>query len=427
MTLYTVHDSYTFEINKFIGKAAHSIKIFSNEKLPQALIDELKTLLNRRVSVDIFIGEAIPNLTESEPFYLYKLIGLGRDGANLYRGNQFYANESIICQRDFEQIIQVSLKEKDVIFLESDEDEFKTLSASFETNISAENEFQNESDDIKIELNVNNSVSLKNSYVSIDWSVENSDEIDLDGLGNVKPSGEEEFYMTESRIFNIYASNQNSKKIKSIYVAVADRPQIFYDVQFLNPSSNEFVSLPEESGNGVFGVSKGNKVRVIWEVKNAQEVSIEPFGLIEHQGEVEFYPDRQREILISASLQASSESKRILIQEFPVPIFTDELVKIEPVYLTNESFVLDDARLRAYQFLEGKTDLSYSKVSDFWKRAYSSNNELEERTKATSFGRFYAEHNIQKLNKSIGERIKNYFRNETSVIDLIKSMQKYYE
>jgi hypothetical protein len=67
-----------FEIREFIAKAAHSIKIFSNEKLPPALIDELKALLNRRVSVDVIVCEINTDLAESEPFYLYKLIGLVR-------------------------------------------------------------------------------------------------------------------------------------------------------------------------------------------------------------------------------------------------------------------------------------------------------------------------------------------------------------
>lgn len=89
--------------------------------------------------------------------------------------------------------------------------------------------------------------------------------------------------------------------------------------------------------------------------------------------------------------------------------------------------MIDDARLRAYQFLEKRDALSYSNVSDFWNEGSHSSEQIEEMIKSQTFKRFYDEYNIEKLNKSIGERIKSYFRNEPAVLTLIKSMQKYYE
>ncbi len=422
-----MHDQHIFDIQEFTAKTTHSLRFYSCEKLPQPIIDQLIRLLEKRISVDLFVGETIPANRTSEPFYFYKVIGLGRDGANLYRGTQFSGNRSIICQRDFDQIIRIDTESQSVQFYSSNEEEYKSFAGLLELNTSVEDGFNRESGDISISFSAENKISLKNSKVSLSWSVLNADGIEIDGLGAVMNSGTEQFLITENRIINLFARNQHSKKIKSIFIPVVERPRIFYDVQFLNPSSNKFVSLPEESGRGVFGVSKGNKVRVLWEVRNAEKVRVEPSGSGDHKGQVEFYPDGQYQLEITASLQNANESKRILIQEFPVPVFREALVKVNPKFNTNELFEIDDARLRAYQFLEKRGALSYSKVSDLWNVASNSSDQIEEMIKAPNFKRFYDEHSIEKLNKSIGERIKSYFRNEPSVITLIKSMQKYYE
>ena len=427
LTPFAVHDQHIFDIKEFTAKATHSLRLYSSEKLPQTLIDQLTQLLEKSISIDLFVGETVLEKRESEPFYLYKIIGLGRDGANLYQGSQFFGNGSILCQRDFDQIIRIDTATGSVDLFSSDDEEYKSFGGLLELNTSLEDELNRESGDIIIELAAENKISLKNSNVSISWSVENATGRELSGLAAVEDSGTEQFLITENRIINLFAWNQHSKKIKSIFIPVVERPQIFYDVQFLNPSSNKFVSLPEESGRGVFGVSKGNKVRVLWEVRNAEKVRVEPSGSGDHKGQVEFYPDGQYQLEITASLQNANESKRILIQEFPVPVFREALVKVNPKFNTNELFEIDDARLRAYQFLEKRGALSYSKVSDLWNVASNSSDQIEEMIKAPNFKRFYDEHSIEKLNKSIGERIKSYFRNEPSVITLIKSMQKYYE
>jgi hypothetical protein len=422
-----VHDQHIFEIKEFTAKATHSLRLYSSEKLPQTLLDQLTELLERHISIDLFVGETVPIRRESEPFYLYKIIGLSRDGANLYQGTQFFGNRLFLCQRDFDQIIRIDRATGGVDFFSSDDEEYKIFGGLFELNTSSEDEVNRESGDIIIELAAENKISLKNSNVSISWSVENATGRELSGLAAVEDSGTEQFLITENRIIKLIAWNQHSKKIKSIFIPVVERPQIFYDVQFLNLSSNKFVSLPEESGRGVFGVSKGNKVRVLWDVRNAEDVKVEPFDSKDHTGQVEFYTEGQYQLDITASLQMTTESKRILIQEFPVPVFKDALVDINPHFSIKECFVIDDARLRAYQFLEKRDALSYSNVSDFWNEGSHSSEQIEEMIKSQTFKRFYDEYNIEKLNKSIGERIKSYFRNEPAVLTLIKSMQKYYE
>ncbi len=422
-----MQEHHTFEIKEFISKAKHSVQLYSRSPIPPLILDYLFLLLEQRISLDLFIGEAIPENVESEPYYLYKIIHLGKEGANLYNGKQFFGNRAIICQRDYNQIIRLDIENDVIESFTSDQEEFKSFRSLLELQTASEDEFRKEPGDIQIHFKTDDKISLKNSKVGVEWKVENAERVEIDMLGIVENEGTDQIRITEDLIINLYASNKKFKKARSIFIPVAERPKIFYDVQFLNPSSNEFVSLPEESGLGVFGVTKGNKVRVVWDVSNAQDVLVEPFGLNEHQGEVEFFVNGQFKLEISATLQEASEAKRLLIQEFPVPVFTEALVQINPDFLKNGIFDLKDVRLRAVHYLEAIGAVGPTGSKGFWKMTSRSNKQINSLLKSPRFTDFYNDHSILRLNKSIAERIRGYFRNEPSVLTVIKSIQKYYE
>ncbi len=422
-----MNEQDVIHIREFVAAAKKSIKFYNNDRLPVPLIESFSRLLEKRICVDIFINQNVSLKTKKDPFYVYKLIGLTKSGGNLYLGKQFEDSKCILCLRDYAEVLRINTESHKIELLTPDLDDFDSIFSLFDKVHFSLDQLHQEIGDIAIDFSSDDKILLKNSTVHFGWNVQNATSVEIDGIGAVDSSGYNQFTIVQDQIINIYATNENSIKINSFYFAVAEAPRIYYDVQFLNPSSKQFVSLPEDSGKGVFGVSKGNKVRVIWEVKNAQTCRIEPFDSAEFQGQEEFFVEGTFRLEISAALQGMNESKRIIIQEFPVPIFEESMIQIQPGFLQNRLIEVSDRRYGALEFLEEKGVLGEGNLINLRSRVDQASEQFEQRFQSLLFEDFYKKHSITRVNNSIFERVTDYFRNDSSIVEVVKSMQRYYE
>lgn len=414
-------------IREFVAAAKKSIKFYHNDRLSAPLTESFLRLLEKRICVDIFINPNVSLKTKNDPFYLYKLIGLTKSGGNLYSGSQFEVSHCILCLRDYTEVLRINTESHKIELLTPDLDDFDSVFSLFDMAHFSLDQLHQENGDIAIDFSSDEKIHLKNSTVHFRWNVQNATSVEIDGIGAVDYSGYNQFTILQDQIINIYASNENSLNIKSLYFAVAEAPQIYYDIQFLNPSSKQFVSLPEESGKGVFGVSKGHKVRVVWEIKNAQSCRIQPFDSAEFQGQEEFFVEGTFRLKISAELQGMNESKRIIIQEFPAPIFTQSMIHIEPGFLQNRLIEVSDRRHGALEFLQEKRVLCEENLIELQNRVDRASEQFEQCFQSLLFEDFYKKHSVIRINNSIFERVTDYFRNDSSIVEVVKSMQRYYE
>lgn len=420
-------DKLSLSILEFIKGTEKALKVFCAEKLGDQVLAELHALLERGVSVEFIFANQLVEDSENSPFYLYKVLSIGNSGAQIYSVSEFKAQGDYILQRDFSEILAIELSKDTAEVLDSWDSRFDQFDQAFEQNSLLNSEFRQGSTDLEVRFWAENRISLKDSQTKIFWEVRNAELIEIDQIGEVESSGEASQTITSNRIITLYASSSNQRKFKSIYIPVVELPSIFYNVQFLNPTSQSFVSLPEDSGTGVFGVSAGHRICLTWQVKNAENVVVDPIGVVEHTGSYECVPNGKIEFTIRASLQEAEVVSRIIVQEFPVPVFQEKFIEIDPIYFADEVFKVKDKRQDAIEYLSSKSNLNDLNASSLWEKTADRERELRRILMESTFDEFFKKYNITKVNQTIGERIKSYFRNEPSVLEMIKSMQEYYD
>lgn len=95
----------------------------------------------------------------------------------------------------------------------------------------------------------------------------------------------------ENTILILTATNKKQQFKRAIFLKAIENIQIDFDIQFLNPASKKFVSLKtDEDTEGVFGITKGQQVKLLWNVNHADQVKIDPFNFDQKKGSIFFDP-----------------------------------------------------------------------------------------------------------------------------------------
>jgi len=383
---------YHHILSEFISQANYSINIYTGLLPGNELIEECFRTLKKNVAVELFFPQSSVYHIESQAFLLNKIYKLRVEGASIYALSDGEYNTNLICLIDFKKILVVNSKNGSTTHFEKSEKEFIKNEALFDQNDEQKIEYREEADDIKINFTVDNPIVIENTSTKIRWDVRNADKVEIDGIGSVPSKGSKTVTILDDTILNIRASNQRQRKIKSLAIHTIKQLHVDYDVQFLNPASKQFVSLKEDKETGVFGITKGNKVKLVWNVENADEVEIMPFNLKDKSGEHIFYPEDSMEINIRAGLQGNLKNTRIIIHEFPVPVFSHSFIDIKDKFLPNVEFEVKDLRPRAFDFL-GEKNMSYDQfTTEMRSKAISYEKELLAVYNEKGFQDFYKSH-----------------------------------
>ena len=143
-----------------------------------------------------------------------------------------------------------------------------------------------------IQIKSDEATLFKGKSTGITWAVEHAESVKIEGIGKVERVGNLPVKVLDDTILVIRASNRNQEKCRAIFLKTIASIEIAYDIQFLNPASKEYVSLKTEDLNdGVFGVSRGSKVKLLWNVGHTEEVIISPFNIRASRGEHIFERD----------------------------------------------------------------------------------------------------------------------------------------
>ena len=415
----------------YISQAKNSVKLFVRFDVFSLIIDDFFSCLSKFVALDFYLSEEIYDQIEKNPFLLNKIYRLREAGASFYKISSFERDLDIVCQIDFKKILVLRnvYNQSRSTFLIEGESTFAIYKERYDQTDLEISEYRLESDDIRISFYSDSSNVIRNSSTKFHWKVSNASRVEIDGIGDVPATGTQTVTLLSDTIINIRAFNQKHKKIKSLLIRAINRLVISYDIQYLNPASNEFCSLKEADSNGVYGIYKGNKIKLVWNVEYADEVAISPFGYTDKLGEHIFSISDVLEIMIHAKMRhGKTKITRIIIHEFPVHIFRHKFARIDDKYLPNVEFNVKDMRMQAYSFLKEKGYLRFAEVSArLRKQALSSERELLSMYNKRDFRSFYNTYSISKLNKNIKERLLSYFQNMPSIHSTVNRMPNHHD
>ena len=415
----------TLFLKKRFAEARHKISLCLEEVLSIDLLEQLGKCLKREIACDIYVSKRGLEKTESDAFLLIHLLKLRKLGASIYLSESTEGLSKILCFKDHEMIYVLQEDHENFEELHTADQGFDEYLNYF---TSAEPEYRLEPDDITIEFLSESNTVYERTATKIFWEVTNATHVAIDGIGEVADSGQKTITFLNDTILKLKATHGSQKKIKSLKVNTISEFKIGYEVQFRNPSSNEFVAMNESQYAGVFGIAKGYDVRLTWEVAHADTVNVKPFGFYENQGSHIFNSDGSIEINIEAKFRGKSKNQKILICSFPTPVFERKFIDLNPNILKELEINIDDVRNKALHYLKGSDNNQFRDYMDEMDNKYRSlKSTLLQKMEGTDFNQFYEQHSIPKLFKKRKSTLLNYFKSDPKIVDNIESTRDYYE
>ena len=399
--------------------------MYLEEVLSVDLLEQLGKCLRREIACDIYVSKQGLEKTESDAFLLIHLLKLRKLGASIYLSESGDTGNKILCFKDHEMIYALDDAHEDfadIHFKDKGFDEYLNYFTSVEP------EYRMERDDITIEFLSESNTVYERTATKIFWEVTNATHVTIEGIGEVEASGQKTITFLKDTILKLRASNGDQKKINSLKVSTISEFKIGYEVQFRNPSSNEFVMMNESEHAGVFGIAKGYDIRLTWNVAHADTVNVKPFGFYENQGAHIFNSDGSLEINIEAKFRGASKNQKILIYSFPTPVFERKFINLNENTLKGMKLSIDDVRIKALHYLKDTDHNHFRNYMDEMDIQFMSlKSALLQKMKGSNFNEFYERHSIPKLFKTRKSTLLNYFKEDAKIIDNIKSIKDYYE
>jgi hypothetical protein len=400
-----------------------AVSVYLNYPVNNDLIEILNSALQRALVIDLVLSDSTVKKVEQNPFILKSLFQLRNKGLNIYQtdASSFFEDCSIIIQTDFKDSLLIK---RDFQLEKLSKVPFKTI---FEEIVNKQkNHFHTDIGSIKASFFAANNILFRGSKTDINWEVSNSENVRISGIGEVIEKSSKSVQVLEDTVLVLTASNKKQHFKKALFLKAIENMHIKYDVLFLNPASKKYVSLnTEEKNHGVFGVSRGQKIKLIWSVENAEQVQISPFNVVQNAGNHIFNIEGSIAITIQASLQDQHASERIIIHEYPMPVFTEKFVNIDSDFLSKMEFKMHHYSRKASQYLDQS---QLSNAEGFNKEIYKEIKNQEKKLIALStelsFSNFYREHSIEKMNKSVLNRLKAYFKDQPDVVKMINLLKK---
>ena len=416
---------HTLFLKKRFLEARHNISFYLEEGLSVDLLEYLGDCLIRDVSCDIFLSKLELQRIDSDAFLLNHLLKLRKLGAFIYSSESTQGFNKILCYKDFEIIYAFTGGHESFAEILDNHEEFNKNLNFFKAQ---QPEYRIESDDITIEFLAENNTVFELTATKIFWEVTNATQVTIEGIGKVASSGQKTITFLNDTILKLKATNGSQKKIKSIKVSTISEFKIEYEIQFRNPSSNDFVSMKESQYPGVFGIAKNYDIRLIWKIAHADKVNIRPFGFCENEGTHIFKSDGSIEINIEANFRDITKNKKILIYSFPIPVFERRYIKINEKILQKLKINIDDLRRKTLHFFKGSDTNNFRDYMDeMYIKSKSLESALLQKMERADFKKFYERHSIPKLLKNRKSILLNHFKSDSKIINKIKSLSDYYD
>ncbi|MBK6265130.1 hypothetical protein JKA74_08780 [Marivirga sp. S37H4] len=413
------------KITQFLSGARHDIKLALKGIVDETLLLELAGLLERGVAVTLIMEADNEARLRDDLFLFNKCLILLKKGGSIACHPSLKANLAI---KDYEQSLQITAdldqhpeKEEDSSLTHHFVQEFKKLDAVAEP-------FLENKDDIRIRFSANDDIILKGDEISLNWEVEHAQTIIIEGIGEVASAGSRKIKPGADTIFKIGAYNASQSALKTFAVKVYDNIGIDYDLSFANRRTGQYSSLVKEDNYPhVYGVALGNKVKINWQVKDSNEVTIKPFGITKSVGEHEFLPQENMMIEIRAKILHRTFSRKIQLLVFPIKLFTDKLVKLsaglhqELKRVPDASEIIEQVKEKQVSYSQNLTKIREAELKQY--------NLLVEQIQEITFDKSNNKFNLEQINANVFRKLKNFYAGKAGkagMAGLIESIKSYY-
>jgi hypothetical protein len=399
-----------------IKKAEHAIMIHPENLITSELLISCINLVEKRTALELFLDTENKLFLEENPFLFTKFCELINKGGSVFLVTNNTNTKYWKCLIDFREFIYYANEEGQAIH-ETDQDTlvFQNALIDFRRKRQEGRPYLLGKGDIKIRINVSEPFILKGDTVEVNWEVDGAFKVIVQGLGEVETYGRKKIKLEQDTIIKIGASNSHQFQFKAIQVRVSETdPEITYDIGYISEGTMQYNSLVNSDLHPhVYGVSKGNQVKLTWNLPKATEVNIIPFDKSETAGEFTFIPSSSLQIEIKAVIFKKKFNRKIQILVFPIPLLKEKLISVIPLETKKYSVSIP-------LLLHEKTE----HFPAFKKQEY-----LHLRKKIVKEHSYFSEGkiNLTTLKEGLFNILKEKYSPRMGIIKAIQSIQSYYE
>ncbi len=406
--------------------AKTSLKVYVHGNLQEANIKLLSRLCADGKVIDLFLSRRTMEGLKKDGLTFLKLHQLWNEGVNIYTADKEIPYCESAVMLDYNRLLVKWKTSDELEEYDSNSDVFKDLHRQF-TSSELSQEFLREVDDVDVFFEAENARVFKNGTNVIRWEVKNATEVNISGLGDVAAKGEQTITLLKDTVLVLKASNSTQTRSKTLSIHLIKELAIEYDLEFLNPASKEYSSLKKDNASHVYGVHGGHKIRLSWNIPEAEKVLVEPFGATKKSGTRHFMPSGIQKIRISAWVQEREKHLDIVVQEYPIDLLHDRFIEIEEEFLPSMQVTSVNYAQKLTEFLNQKnvldTSASLQKIRD---EAQERGEQLYKQFERFGFDKVYEVHDPQSLGEMTQNRLKSYFKDRPSVLKMLDSIRNYY-
>ena len=341
-----------------------------------------------------------------------KLHQLWNEGVNIYTADKEIPYCESAVMLDYNRLLVKWKTSDELEEYDSNSDVFKDLHRQF-TSSELSQEFLREVDDVDVFFEAENARVFKNGTNVIRWEVKNATEVNISGLGDVAAKGEQTITLLKDTVLVLKALNSTQTRSKTLSIHLIKELAIEYDLEFLNPASKEYSSLKKDNASHVYGVHGRHKIRLSWNIPEAEKVLVQPFGATKKSGTRHFMPSGIQKIRISAWVQEREKHLDIVVQEYPIDLLHDRFIEIEEEFLPSMQVTSVNYAQKLTEFLNQKnvldTSASLQKIRD---EAQERGEQLYKQFERIGFDKVYEVHDPQSLGEMTQNRLKSYFKRQ---------------
>jgi len=399
-----------------IIKVEHALMIHPENLITSDILIACIKLVEKRIALELFLDMENQLFLKENPFLFNKCCELINKGGSVFLITNNTTTKNWKCLIDFKEFIYSNTQEGQAIHeTDQDSDVFQNALIDFQRKRQEGKPYLTGKGDIKIRINVSEPLILKGDTVEVNWEVDGAFKVIVQGLGEVEAYGRKKIKLEQDTIIKIGASNNYQFQFKAIQVRVSEAdPEITYDIGYISEGTMQYNSLVNSDLHPhVYGVSKGNQVKLTWNLPKATQVKIIPFDQTETVGEFTFIASSSLQIEIKAVIFNKTFTRKIQVLVFPIPLLKENVISLIP--LATKRYTVSIPLL-----LHEKTEhFPASKKQEY----------LELRRKIVEDPSYFSEEkiNLTTLKEGLFNFLKEKYSPRMGIMKAIQSIQSYYE
>jgi hypothetical protein len=409
-----------------ITSANHAVMVTINTTVSEALLDACADRVEKGVAIELLLSGENLEFLKKNPFLFHKCLQLVNKGASLFIAQHRAHTSLFTCIIDFSQVLDIFPDRLIIISEEKNVSEIQKKVRDFNSRKNVSEPYLVEPGDLRITLNFSDDVILMGDSLELQWSAELADRVVIQGMGDVSLYGSKSVQIEKSTIIKIGAYNARQSHIRAVKIWVSEEVKITYDIGFLSPKTHTYCSLVQtQNYPNVYGVARGNAVRLIWKVMDAGDVVVFPFNIHQHEGEYTFTPAHTMKIEIQACIQDKTLTRKIKLLIFPIPLFKDKLVHPIRTIDLQQKFTI----AQQYNGLEKINASRLVWESHLQAMLQREENRYKELNK-TLYKRYFdiraKSLNLKRVNSFLFSILKRRHSHKAGILHVIQSIQDYY-